>query len=101
MAILHADFGCFSEAMPALNETISTARENQDMSCLNFALSWLSHLTKAYPKQMKGAGYAGMLGSERDGLSFLKSKAKEGKMWSLLSSTLLSEAKLGLSCVRT
>ncbi|KAF2146216.1 uncharacterized protein K452DRAFT_219925 [Aplosporella prunicola CBS 121167] len=97
MAILQADFGCFSEAIAAMNETIATARENQDMSCLNFSLSWLNHLSKAYPKQIKASGYGGMLGTERDGLAFLKSKAKETKMWSLLSATLLSEAKMLLS----
>ena len=99
MAILQADFGCFGEAIAAINETIATARENQDMTCLNFSLSWLNHMSKAYPKQMKGVGYMGMLGSERDGLTFLKAKAKEAKMYSLLSSTLLNEAKLCLSTV--
>ena len=99
MAILQADFGCFSEAIAAMNETISTARENQDMSCLNFSLSWLNHLSKAYPRQMKQAGYAGALGEERDGLAYLKMKAKEMKLPNLLSSTLLSEAKMLLSSV--
>lgn len=99
MAILQADFGCFSEAIATMNETIATARENQDMSCLNFSLSWLNHLAKAYPKQIRASGYGGMLGSERDGLAFLKSKARETKMWSLLSSTLLSESKMLLSNV--
>jgi len=99
MAILQADFGCFSEAIAAINETITTARENQDMTCLNFSLNWLNHMSKAYPKQMKKAGYMGMLGSERDGLIFLKTKAKESKMWSLLSATLLNEAKLCLATV--
>ncbi|KAL1640569.1 APC5 protein [Diplodia intermedia] len=89
MAILQADFGCFSEAIAAMNETIATARENQDMNCLNFSLSWLNHLVKAYPKQIRASGYGGMLGSERDGLAFLKSKAKETKMW---SATDLSDA---------
>ncbi|KAF2735130.1 hypothetical protein EJ04DRAFT_220174 [Polyplosphaeria fusca] len=97
MAILHADFGCFGEAIAAINETISTARENQDLTCLNFSLSWLNHMSKAYPKQMKGAGYMGMLGSERDGLTFLKTKAKESKMHNLLSATLLNEATLCLA----
>ncbi|KAF2000794.1 hypothetical protein P154DRAFT_491575 [Amniculicola lignicola CBS 123094] len=97
MAILQADFGCFGEAVAAINDTISTARENQDMVCLNFALSWLNHMSKAYPKQMKGVGYMGMLGTERDGLTFLKTKAREAKMWNLLSATLLNEAKLCLS----
>ncbi|KAF2105828.1 anaphase-promoting complex subunit 5-domain-containing protein [Lophiotrema nucula] len=97
MAILQADFGCFDEAIAAINETIATARENQDMTCLNFSLSWLNHMSKAYPKQMKGAGYMGMLASERDGLTFLKAKAKEAKMHHLLSATLLNEAKLCLA----
>jgi anaphase-promoting complex subunit 5 len=99
MAILQADFGCFSEAIAAMNETISTARENQDVSCLNFSLSWFNHLSKAYPKEMQRAGYVGMVGSEREGFDFLKSKAIETKTWNLLSSTLLSETKLLLSAV--
>jgi anaphase-promoting complex subunit 5 len=40
-----------------------------------------------------------MLGSERDALTFLKAKAKETKMYSLLSATLLNEAKLCLATV--
>jgi anaphase-promoting complex subunit 5 len=99
MAILQADFGCFSEAIAAMNETIATARENQDISCLNFSLSWLNHLSKAYPREMKRAGYVGTLSSENANLDFLKSKAKETKMWNLYSSTLLSETKLLLSSV--
>lgn len=100
MAILQADFGCFGEAIAAINETIATARESQDMTCLSFSLSWLNHMNKAYPKQMKGAGYMSMLGSERDALTFLKAKARESKMYSLLSATLLNEAKLSLATVR-
>jgi anaphase-promoting complex subunit 5 len=100
MAILHADFGCFSESIEAINETIATARENQDMICLNYSLSWLYHLSKAYPSQMKGAGYTGMMSSEKEGLAFLKTKAREGKLWSQMSSVLLSEAYLTLSKVR-
>jgi anaphase-promoting complex subunit 5 len=101
MAILQAEFGCFGEAIAAINETIATARENQDMTCLSFSLSWLQHMSNAYPRQMKGAGYKGMLGSERDGLAFLKVKAKETGMYSLLSATLLNEAKLCMTTVST
>ncbi|KAF2432996.1 hypothetical protein EJ08DRAFT_608324 [Tothia fuscella] len=97
MAILQADFGCFSEAIAAMNETIATARENQDVSCLNFSLSWLNHLSKAYPMEMKRAGYIAMVGSEKEGFDFLKSKAIETKTWNLLSSTLLSQTKLTLA----
>ena len=99
MAILQADFGCFGEAIAAMNETIAVARENQDLSCLNFSLSWLNHLRKAYPQEIKGTGYGGMLGQEKDGLVWLKVKAREGNMWTLLSSTLLAEAKLELTTV--
>ncbi len=42
----------------------------------------------------------GILGTEKEALSFLKAKAKETSMWSLLSTTLLSEAKLALNNVR-
>jgi anaphase-promoting complex subunit 5 len=99
MAILQADFGCFGEAIAAINETIATARENQDMTCLSFSLSWLNHMAKAYPKQMRGAGYMSMLGTERDALAFLKAKAKEAKMYNLLCASLLNEAKLSLTTV--
>jgi anaphase-promoting complex subunit 5 len=101
MAILQADFGCFGEAIAAINETIATARENQDIVCLNFSLNWLHHMSKAYPKQMKRAGYMGMLGSEREGLAFLKAKARETKTYNLLSASLINEAKLCLFTVRT
>lgn len=101
MAILQADFGCFGEAIAAINETIATARENQDMTCLSFSLSWLNHMAKAYPKQMRGAGYMSMLGTERDALAFLKAKAKETKMYSLLCASLLNEAKLSLATARS
>jgi len=99
MAILQADFGCYGEAVAAINETVSTARENQDMYVLNFSLNWLNHMSKAYPKQMRKAGYSGMLGSEKEGLAFLKAKAKEAKAYQMLSTTLLNEAKLCLLSV--
>ncbi len=99
MAMLQADFGCYSGAIAAAHETIATARENQDMSCLNFSLSWLNHLSNAYPTQLKAAGYSPAPGSKKDAVAFLKARAKDSKMWSLLGSTLLNEAKLSLSSV--
>ncbi|KAL9621723.1 MAG: hypothetical protein Q9160_003841 [Pyrenula sp. 1 TL-2023] len=79
-----------------MKEAISTARENKDMNCLNFCMSWLYHFGKAFPGEMKEIQKSGMLGSELEGINFLKSKAKESEMWNLLSNSLLSEAKLGL-----
>lgn len=101
LAILQADFGCYSEAMTAMNETIATARENNDTVCLNYSLSWVYHFGKAHPKQMREAQKNGILSTEREALAFLKSKAKETSMFSLLSTSLLSEAKLTLSNVVT
>ncbi|KAH8428991.1 putative anaphase-promoting complex subunit Apc5 [Aspergillus melleus] len=96
LAILQADFGCYSEAVSAMQEAVSIARESHDMNCLNFCMSWLYHFGKAFPEQMKDVQNTGMLGNEKEGLAFLKAKAKETEMWSLLSTTLLSEAKLEL-----
>ncbi|KAK2758075.1 anaphase promoting complex subunit 5 [Arachnomyces sp. PD_36] len=96
LAILQADFGCHTEAVAAIQEAISIARETHDMHCLNFCMSWLYHFGKAFPNEMKDVQNTGMLGSEKEGLAFLKAKAKETEMWSLLSTSLLSEAKLEL-----
>jgi anaphase-promoting complex subunit 5 len=100
LAILHQDFGCYSEAVVAMQETISTARENNDMGCLNYSLSWLYHFGKAHPEQIHKVQEKGVLGTDREALVFLKAKAKETSMWTLLSTSLLSEAKLSLSNVR-
>ncbi|KAL9132294.1 MAG: hypothetical protein Q9175_006534 [Cornicularia normoerica] len=97
LAILHADFGCHSEALIAMQETISTARENNDMGCLNYSLSWLYHFGKAHPDEIDDVQNKGVLGTEKEALAFLKAKAKETSMWGLLSTSLLSEAKLALS----
>ena len=99
LAVLQADFGSFSEAVVAMQEAISTARENNDMGCLNYSLSWLYHFGKEHPEEMADIQKEGVLGTEREALAFLKAKAKESNMWSLLSTTLLSEAKLSLSSV--
>ena len=101
MAILHADFGCYSEAITAMQETISTARENNDLGCLNYSLSWLYHFGKAHPEEVSEVLNKGVLGTEKETLSVLKSKAKETNMWSLLSTSLLSEAKLILGNVNS
>lgn len=82
------------------------ARENQDTACLNFALSWLLYLRQAHNLPSASslrslAALAGDGGSEQDELAFLKAKAKESKHWSLVSSTLLEEAKLELRHVST
>jgi anaphase-promoting complex subunit 5 len=96
-AILYADFGCHKEAMDAMIETIATARENRDMTCLNFTLNWLFHFGKAHPHLVKDIESNHMLGDGKESLSYLHQRARETGMWVLASSSLLSEAKVGLS----
>lgn len=101
MAILQADFGCPGEAAPALLEAIASARENNDSHCLNFCQSWLHHFRCAFKAEMEQLGTeTGMVGEVSEALSTLRMRAKDEEMWSLLSSALLSEARLNLERVR-
>ncbi|KAH8662053.1 anaphase-promoting complex subunit 5-domain-containing protein [Xylariales sp. PMI_506] len=97
LAVLQADFGCHKEAVAAMLETVSTARENRDMTCLNFALNWLFHFGRAHPEVTMELESNSMLGTGKESLAFLRSKAKETGMWTLWSSALMSEAKMSLS----
>ncbi|RMY67274.1 hypothetical protein D0863_07903 [Hortaea werneckii] len=99
LSVLHADFDCWDESVESMDECIATARENQDTACLNFALSWLLYLRQARPSTQRSpyGSMAGVVGGDtgdQDEVTFLKTKAKETKHWSLLSSTLLDEAKI-------
>jgi anaphase-promoting complex subunit 5 len=96
LAILQSDFGSSSDALAAMQEAIAIARENKDTTCLNFCMSWLYHFGRTFPSEMKAIRESGILGSESDGLAFLKSRARDAEMWSLLSTSLLSEAKIAL-----
>ncbi|KFG83437.1 anaphase-promoting complex protein [Metarhizium anisopliae] len=96
LAVLQAEFGCHQEAIAAMLEAVSTARENRDMTCLNFALNWLFHFGRAHPNLVRDLESNSLLGTGKESLAFLRVKAKESGMWSLWSSVLLSEAKLGL-----
>ena len=96
LAVLQAEFGCYKEAVAAMLETVSTARENRDITCLNFALNWLYQFSRAHPERVRDLDSNSMLGSDKESLAFLRVKAKEMGMWTLWSSILLSEAKLAL-----
>src|SRR5262249_21929140 len=97
MAVLQADFGCFREALTAMLESVSIAREKQDAYCLNFALSWLYHFGLAHPRLVTELEPTSIASSAREGLAYLRVKARETGMWSLWSSALLSEAKMGMA----
>lgn len=90
LAILQADFGCYRESILAMQEAINTARENRDIACLTFALSWLFHFQRAHPQDCPDIIAARM---ERESLYFLRAMAKEWTMDHLLSMVYLSEAR--------
>ncbi|KAH0497181.1 hypothetical protein TgHK011_004510 [Trichoderma gracile] len=96
LAVLQADFGCHKEAMTAMLETVATARENRDMTCLNFSLNWLFHFGQAHPDLIRDLRSDNLLGTGKETMAFLRVKARESGMWTLWSSVLLSEAKLCL-----
>ncbi|KAI5295277.1 anaphase promoting complex subunit 5 [Ascosphaera acerosa] len=100
LAVLQADFGCYAEAVAAIRETISTARELHDDSCLNFAMSWLYHFSKKYPDEVADVRKTGMLGRDDEALAFLQARAREAESWGLLATAHLSEARLLLQNVR-
>jgi anaphase-promoting complex subunit 5 len=96
LAILQTEFGCHKEAVATMLETVTTARENRDNTCLNFALNWLYQFGRAHPKLVRDLESSSVLGSGKETLSFLRVKAKEAGMWMLWSAALMSEARLGM-----
>ncbi|KLU90670.1 anaphase-promoting complex protein [Magnaporthiopsis poae ATCC 64411] len=96
LAVLQADFGCHKEAVLAMLETVSTARENKDNACLNFSLNWLFQFGRSRPHLVRDLESGSMLGAGNATLAFLRFKAKELRSWTLWSSALLSEAKVTL-----
>lgn len=90
------------------------ARESQDTPCLLLALSWLLYLRQAHANSsvhnnashQDGNDISTSFGNlaissstQADEITFLKTKAREMKYWSLLSSTLLDEARGELATV--
>lgn len=96
LAVLQADFGCHNEAISAMLETVTTARENKDMTCLNFALNWLYNYGQAHPDLVRELESSSLLGTGKESLTYLRVKARDTGMWTLWSSALLGEAKLAL-----
>ncbi|EGX90107.1 anaphase-promoting complex subunit Apc5, putative [Cordyceps militaris CM01] len=96
LAVLQADFGCHWDAVTTMLETVTTARENKDMTCLNFALNWLFHFGRAHPSLVRDLESDSLLGTGKESLAYLRVKSKESGMGALWSSVLLSEAKLCL-----
>ncbi|KAF9366639.1 Anaphase-promoting complex subunit 5 [Mortierella sp. NVP85] len=58
LAMLHARFSHYEEAVTALREAIEVARDHMDQECLSYALNWLHRLTGAVPSTYSGANEA-------------------------------------------
>lgn len=97
LGIVQSNLGCHKEAVATMLETISTAKENRDTVCLNHAMYWFFNFSRAHPDLVRELEDNSMLGSGKESLAFLRAKSKETGMWTLWSSALLSEAKLGLA----
>lgn len=100
MAVLQADFGSFEEALPAINEAISAAREAKDYNCLAFCLIWLYHFNLHHSTESTRKLTTNMLGSDDAGLAYLRQQAKEHKLHNLESSILLSQTNAITSKVK-
>lgn len=97
LAVLYADFGCHKDAVSTLLETIATAREKRDPSCLNFALNFFYNFGLQHPQFVADLESNSMSATGRETLAFLRVKARETGMWATWSHALLSEAKQGLT----
>lgn len=96
LAICNAEFGCFGEAVTSILQCVATARENKDTQCLNYALNWLYHFAQQHPEHARRIEAANTLGSGREGLAYLRVRARDVGMWVLCGAALLGEAKLML-----
>ncbi|KAF9432883.1 Anaphase-promoting complex subunit 5 [Entomortierella beljakovae] len=72
LAMLHARFSHFEQAVFALRETVEVARDHMDQECLSYALNWLHRLTGAASGTNSEVHEAQMLANlnEKDGKAF-------------------------------
>ncbi|GME81787.1 unnamed protein product [Ambrosiozyma monospora] len=89
LATLHAFFGSDTEALRGIDEAIAVARENKDLDCLNYLLTWLFNFLRDRPNldsKVRDKVYRDQI------LQFLKLKTKENKNWLLQAMTYQYEA---------
>ncbi|KAK3843048.1 MAG: hypothetical protein J3R72DRAFT_441487 [Linnemannia gamsii] len=61
LAMLHARFSNYDQALIALEETIEMARSQLDQECLSYASNWLNRLTRTMPGSSSDGSKARML----------------------------------------
>ncbi|CDK25705.1 unnamed protein product [Kuraishia capsulata CBS 1993] len=77
LATLESHFGNNREALRAIDESISVAREHQDMSCLSFLLTWLIDFMRNKPELYKSGTPGENVDTITQTLKVLNSKTKE------------------------
>lgn len=88
LATLQAEFSFYTEAMRAVEEAITVARENKDNNCLNYILSWLYSFLQSHPDCTPPES----LSSQEQISQFLRIKSKETS-YSLYSLSYQSEVE--------
>nr|APD26246.1 putative anaphase-promoting complex protein [Thielaviopsis punctulata] len=97
LAVINSDFGCYDDALTAMLEAISTARENGDVHTLNMCLRWLFRFDLNQPALMRALDSSTMLTNMHETFAYLKSKSAEVGMIPLIVSTYFLEADYGLT----
>lgn len=88
LATLQAEFSFYSEAMRAVEEAITVARENKDNNCLNYILSWLYSFLQSHPD----CKVPDSLSSQAQISQFLRSRA-DSTSFALYSLSFQSEVE--------
>ena len=88
LAGVHDSYGASREALRAIDEAITVARENKDMDCLNLLLTWLMNFMINKPQLFDNAKSNP---SRKETLDFLRSKTKETNNISLQAIALQYE----------
>nr|DAB41623.1 TPA_exp: anaphase promoting complex protein 5 [Thielaviopsis paradoxa] len=97
LAVINSDFGCYDDALTAMLEAISTARENGDVHTLNMCLRWLFRFDLNQPALLRALDSSTMLTNMHETFSYLKTKSAEVGMIPLIVSTYFLEAEYGLA----
>ncbi|TID30347.1 hypothetical protein CANINC_001049 [Pichia inconspicua] len=93
LASMHGSFGSNQEALRAIDEAILVARENKDLDCLNYLLTWLLNFMISKPELfVETTNHP----SRTEIINFLRSKTQETKNSMLHAITSQFEATVGL-----
>lgn len=93
LASMHSSYGSNQEALRAIDEAILVARENKDLDCLNYLLTWLLNFIISKPELFVDTTDHP---SRTEIIDFLRSKTKETKNCMLQAITSQFEATVGL-----